>query len=131
MCAVVVAALALTSLYLAYYSDAGETITGALQFGAAKLILLGVAYYALILCSRQYSAAKHNAVVNRHKQLALRTFETFFQGSSSTEAKDAIIQRAASAVFEHQESGYLKNQPAATNPLQQFIEISTKSQQTP
>jgi hypothetical protein len=109
----------------AYYGVATENTPTAIQFASAKIILLAVISYAVLLCSRQYSATKHNATINRHKQLALLTFEGFVVGAKTDEIRDAVLLKAATAIFEHQDTGYLKQSPSQTGSLQNVVELIT------
>lgn len=57
--------------------------------------------------ARNYRAQRHNEVVNRHRQNALRTFETFAVAATEPATKDAVLIAAAKSIFEAQRSGYL------------------------
>jgi hypothetical protein len=109
----------------AYFGVATENTPAAIQFASAKIIMLAVLSYAVLLCARQYSASKHNATINRHKQLALRTFEGFVVGAKTDEIRDAVLLKAATAIFEHQDTGYLKQSSNQTGSLQNVVELIT------
>ena len=120
-----VAGLALFFVVLAFWGVGTTNTPAAIQFASAKIILFAVVSYAVLLCARQYSAAKHNATINRHKQLSLRTFDSFVAGSKADEVRDAVLLKAATAVFEHQDTGYLKQSVSQTGSLQNVIELVT------
>ena len=65
---------------------------------------------AFVLALRNYSAAKHNYTVNRHKATTLATFEAFINGSANPEVKEAILLQAAKSAFDPQATGFLKGE---------------------
>lgn len=84
-----------------------EISTGrAIELAVAKVLLFSVLYYALVWVVRTYRAASHNEVVNRHRENALRTFETFVAAATDEQTKQAVLLRATESVFGHQASGF-------------------------
>lgn len=75
-----------------------------------KLILVALIFSAVVLCSRNYHACRHNYTVNRHRHTALATFQAFVRGANDQAAKDAILRQAAACAFSPQASGYLKDE---------------------
>src|SRR6266850_1692205 len=43
----------------------------------SRLIAISILTTGIVFCARNYSATRHNSVINRHRQNALSTFETF------------------------------------------------------
>ncbi|MXX75212.1 MAG: hypothetical protein F4Y77_07390 [Holophagales bacterium] len=78
----------------------------AIELAVAKVLLFSVLYYALVWVVRTYRAASHNEVVNRHRENALRTFETFVAAATDEQTKQAVLLRATECVFGHQTSGF-------------------------
>ncbi|TQF14199.1 hypothetical protein FJV41_19710 [Myxococcus llanfairpwllgwyngyllgogerychwyrndrobwllllantysiliogogogochensis] len=71
-----------------------------------RFFALSVAFYALSLCARNYRTSRHNYIVNRHRALALSTFNVFASTASDSKVKDVILAQAASTIFAPQTSGY-------------------------
>lgn len=73
----------------------------------SRVIVLSVIFFGMAWSARNYRAHKHNEIVNRHRQNALRTFETFAVAASDSATKDAVLLAATKSIFEAQNSGYL------------------------
>ncbi len=80
------------------------------QMVLSKVLIFAVLAYALLQCVRNYSAHRHNSVTNKHRQNALMTYKTLAEAGSTIEARDAVLQHAAAAVYAPNDSGYLKKE---------------------
>lgn len=92
------------------------------QYSLLKVVIFSILYYLLIFIMKNYNAHRHNFIVNKHKQNALSTFETFVGSTTSTEIKDAVLLQTTQSIFSNQISGYLKNESEDNSP-NKFIEI--------
>lgn len=81
-----------------------------LHFGIPRVIVLSLLFYAVFWSAKNYVSHSHNEVVNRHRQNALQTFETFVQATGDPSTKDAVLVRATEAVFMPQATGYLPSE---------------------
>ncbi len=88
----------------------------------SKLVTVSLLTYLLVACFKNYSANKHNEVVNRGKQVALSTFEQFVKGTADEPTKNAILTHACQSIFAAQTSGYLRNEPEPSHS-NQIVEI--------
>lgn len=86
-----------------------------------RLIVLFVLTFGLIWSAKNYTAASHNLVVNRHRKNALASFQAFIEGASSPETKDAVLMQATHAIFSPQDSGFAKGE--TPNPASQVVEV--------
>lgn len=85
------------------------------QLITSKILLFAVLSYMLILASKNFLSHKHNAIVNRHRQNALMTFNALATATTEDAAKDIILTHAASCIFAPQETGYAKgSQPESS-----------------
>lgn len=75
-----------------------------------RLTVVSALTFFVLFCSRNYAAARHNAVVNKHKVAALKTFRAFIAGTDDQAVKDEILKQAAQAVFVSQSSGFLRGE---------------------
>ncbi|MBY4895130.1 hypothetical protein KUL25_20405 [Rhodobacteraceae bacterium N5(2021)] len=87
-----------------------ESLSESIQLTASKLLIFFVLAFGLFQCIRNFSAHKHNAVTNRHRQNALMTYRTLAEAGGTQEARDTILQHAAAAVYSPNDSGYLKGE---------------------
>jgi hypothetical protein len=76
---------------------------------------------ASVWCGKSYRAYRHNAVVNRHRQNALATFEAFAKAASDAETKNAVLLQATQCIFSPQQTGYVSGEPETAMP--QVLEI--------
>lgn len=118
--AVGLAVLALASLLIAlWYVPTNEY--QAIQIGLSKVLLFAVVAYMLIYCARVSTANRHNAVVNRHRENALLTFNALAEASGSEANRDVILGHAAACIFAPQDTGYTK--PTAQLGPSQIIDV--------
>ncbi|MCW3996671.1 MAG: hypothetical protein NWE98_11065 [Candidatus Bathyarchaeota archaeon] len=86
-----------------------------------KLIVISILYYGALWASRNYRAHRHLAVVNKHRQSALSTFETFVNAAADQQTKNAVLLEATHCIFSPAVSGYLGADEE--NPSNRVIEI--------
>jgi hypothetical protein len=104
----------------------GSAVTAALvRQLVARVIVLSLLLYAVVLAARNYRAHRHNAVLNQHRQTALQTFDAFVKGTSDDQTKNAVLLQATQAVFSTQPSGYLTSE-AEPLPQTTIVEILRK-----
>jgi hypothetical protein len=82
----------------------------AVQLSLSKALIFSTIAYLLILSARNFLAHQHNAVVNRHRQNALQTFEALVN-AAGPEKRDIVLTHAAACIFGPQETGYTKVSP--------------------
>jgi hypothetical protein len=73
----------------------------------AKLLVFSGLFAGTIWAGKIYRAHRHNAVVNRHRQNALSTFETFVVSASDQQTKNAVLLQATQSIFSPQQTGYM------------------------
>jgi len=83
-----------------------STTPQAIQLIFSKVLVVSVAFFALIWCSKNYRAARHNETLNQHRADALKTFRAFVEGTSDVSVKDAVLVQAAQAAFSSRNTGY-------------------------
>lgn len=120
ICAGLTGIVALLLVYL--FPVSGQLTDAALiQRILTKLIVISLFYFATIWAAKNYRAHRHLAVTNRHRQAALRTFETFVKASEDSVTRDAVLLEATRCVFSHSSTGYLEGHD--DSPPSRFIEI--------
>lgn len=100
-----------------------------LHYGIPRILTLSVIFYALSLSVKNYMAHRHNEVINRHRQNALRTFEAFVKAASDNQTKDAVLLRATEAIFSPQGTGYISSDAGAKVPSTMLEVIRGASEQ--
>jgi hypothetical protein len=77
-----------------------------LSYFGARLLIVSVVSFGLVVTVKNYRAARHNVVMNEHRARALRTFEQFRNAAPEGKVQDAILLHASEAVFSVQSSGF-------------------------
>lgn len=105
--AIVVAAV----IFIFVFPDTNSSSAEIIQFSITKVIVLSAMFYGLSICNRNYKAHKHNATLNKHRQNALSTFETFAKAAGTdTQTKNAVLIEATHTIFSNQQTGYLNSE---------------------
>lgn len=98
-----------------------------IHFSVTKIVIFAVLFYALNLCSKNYRVHRHNFILNKHRQNALNTFETFTKAAGNDfQTKNAVLLEATRTIFSNQQTGYLKNEADNESP-NKIIEILKSS----
>lgn len=121
----VVLSFSVVSFFLHYYF-VPKTAYESAQLIASKAITFVVLAFALFQCVRSYSAHRHNAVTNKHRQNALLTYKTLADAGNSPELRDVVLQHAAAAIYAPNDSGYLKSEERGYG-AQSLIALATRS----
>jgi hypothetical protein len=116
--ATVVAALVLF-LWLPPLTDMADAAT--IQRILTKIVVISIFYYAALWASRNYRSHRHLSVINRHRQSALSTFETFVNAAADQQTKNAVLLEATHCIFAPAISGYLGADEE--NPSNRIIEV--------
>jgi len=118
--AVATVAIALI-LFLLFPPLSNMTDPATIQRILTKIVLISICYYAALWTSRNYRSHRHLAVVNKHRQSALSTFETFVNAAADQDTKNAVLLEATHCIFSPAISGYLG--PDEENPSNRIVEI--------
>lgn len=105
---ILLASLTLGATVLAFfYHPVLITTADTLNWITTKLLVLTVLGTATLWCGRLYKSEKHQQAVNRHRQHALETFETFIAASLDDATKDAVLLATTQSIFALASPGYL------------------------
>lgn len=83
-----------------------EDIYQTVQLAISKVLIFAVLSYVLYLSTKTYFAQKHNAVINKHRQNALMTYEAIVDAAKDTPNKEIILTHASACIFAPQPTGY-------------------------
>jgi hypothetical protein len=98
------------------------TIPRAIQLVVPRLVVIFVLTFGFVWSARNFAASRHNFVVNRHRQNALSSFETFVKGAGDPQTKDAVLLQATQSIFAPQDSGFVRSENSP-NPGSQIVEV--------
>lgn len=76
-------------------SDGWETLRNV----ASKAAIIAVLFTGTIWCGRIYRALVHQATVNKHRALSLKTFQAFVKAAEDPYVRDAVLISATKTVF--------------------------------
>lgn len=101
----------------------------AVQIVSSKLLIFGVLAYWLGLCAKNYLSHKHNQVINRHRENALKTFQALAEGAGNPDNKDIVLTHASQCIFSAQDTGYIKQGSGgdAGSSIRSVIEVLPKA----
>ena len=108
---IILAVILIISLVMFFLFDIGkvERFGGTTAFIAAKLAIYAVLFIFLNFTIRSYKTAKHNAVVNENKHLALKTFEIFAGHTQDEKTRDIVLITANNLIYSDINTGYLSH----------------------
>jgi hypothetical protein len=96
------------------------------QFVASKVLIFALLGFMLIMAARNYASHKHNAVVNRHRQNALLTYQALVAAAGEQGTADIVLAHAAACIFAPQESGYSGANSQGFGGSKSVLELMTK-----
>jgi len=82
----------------------------AAQHALAKVLIVGALSFFLAYSAKQSASHKHNAVVNKHRQNALMTYEALVNAAGDSANKDIVLTKAAESIFAAHPSGFSKGE---------------------
>lgn len=91
------------------------------QASIPRLLIVFILTFGMIWSAKNFTSSAHNYVVNRHRRNALASFQTFVEGASKPDVKDAVLMQATHAIFTPQDSGFAKGE--VPNPASQVVEV--------
>lgn len=83
-----------------------EDLYQTVQLAISKVLIFAVLSYVLYLSTKNYLAQKHNAVINKHRQNALMTYEALVDAAKDVANKEIILTHASACIFTPQPTGY-------------------------
>lgn len=120
------AAWTIAAAVLFYFgAEVGQNADGwdTLSNIVSKVTIFAVLFSGTVWCGRIYRALIHQATVNRHRALSLKTFQAFVEATDDPHVKDAVLVTATKTVFANVPTGLVE--PSGGNPEGgvQFVEF--------
>jgi hypothetical protein len=97
-----------------------------IQLMSSKFLIFAVLGYLLLMAARNYTTHKHNAVVNKHRQNALLTYQALVTASINEGTEDIVLAHAASCIFSPQETGFSSSKGDLSSGSKSVLELMTK-----
>lgn len=115
----------LFSFHILQSSSASLNDITFIQTMIERFSVLLILFISTIWCSKNYAAARHNYVINKHRQNALSTFETFVKaaGEEDIQTKNAVLLQATQCIFSPQPTGFSNKSTDVESPTK-IIEIA-------
>ena len=99
----------LTSVDLSKVQDELEKQLFFVQALANRVLLVAIFSFVLFFCAKNYTAHRHNEVVNRHRHNAAQIYRALEElVKDSPESRAIILTQAAQTIFGPQDSGYIR-----------------------
>ena len=104
-----------------------ETTIQTIQLVASKILVFAVISYMLFLSARNFMSHKHNAIVNKHRQNALATFQALVDAAHEEANQDVILTHASACIFSPQDTGYAKSGSSSSASDQSVVGLLPKT----
>ncbi len=114
---------AVISLWLHQWIPQSNTYES-IQLAVSKVLIFAVLLYMLYLSGRNFLSHTHNAIVNKHRQNALLTYNAIAEAAKDLRNREVILTYAAACIFSPQPTGYTKD--IATGSSNSLIGLLTK-----
>lgn len=89
----------------------------------SKAAIIAVLFTGTVWCGKIYRALMHQATINRHRALSLRTFQAFVAATDDDRIKDSVLMAATRAVFSNVPTGLVDESGTKQDSGVQFVEI--------
>ena len=93
---------------------------------ASKAAVLAILFTSAVWCGRIYRALIHQATVNKHRALSLKTFQAFVKAAGTDEVRDAVLLATTNAAFGNVPTGLVEHS-AGEGPTFTVTEMSKKA----
>ena len=93
----------------------------------SKAAIIAVLFTGTVWCGRIYRALIHQATVNRHRALSLKTFQAFVKSTDDPYVRDAVLMAATKTVFGSVPTGLIE-QSGTEDTGVNFVEFGKTSE---
>jgi len=105
---------------------APTTTHDSVQLAVSKVLMFSVITYMLYLAARNFLSHTHNAIINRHRENALKTYKALVDAAGDTSNREAVLIHAAACIFSPQPTGYDSKDASAGPSARSVVELLTK-----
>ena len=93
----------------------------------SKTAIIAILFTGTIWCGRNYRSLIHQAAVNRHRSLSLKTFQAFVEATEDPYVKDAVLMAATRTVFANVSTGFIEQHGEDQGPGVNFVEFGKRA----
>ncbi|MDH5675997.1 MAG: hypothetical protein OEZ06_27995 [Myxococcales bacterium] len=80
------------------------------QLAVSKVLVFATIASFVVLSARNFLAHRHNAVVNKHRQNALVTYQALVEAAADSSNREIILVHASECIFSPQPTGFGKGE---------------------
>lgn len=95
----------------------------------SKLAIVVVLFTGTIWCGRIYRSLVHQAAINRHRALSLKTFQAFTKATNDPYVRDAVLMAATKSIFANVPTGLVEQVESPEQGVN-FVEFGKSSGET-
>ena len=103
-----------------------NTTYDTVQLAVSKVLMFAVISFMLYLAARNFLSHTHNAIVNRHRENALKTYQVLVDAAGDTSNREAVLLHAAACIYSPQSTGYDGNNSTPGQGAHSVVELLTK-----
>jgi hypothetical protein len=118
--AAITAILAIIGLILSFTDYVTENVW---QFVSAKITLFILLFTATVWAGKIYRALKHQAAINKHRSLGLKTFQAFSNAASDSQTKNAVLLETTRSIFSGTLTGFVDSKQSGNESDIRIIEM--------
>lgn len=114
-----------TAIAFYYWFDApkNDELWEGLNVVISKAAVIGILFAGTVWCGRMYRALIHQATVNKHRALSLKTFRAFVNATDDPYIKDAVLMAATRTVFTSVSTGFVNQTGEGQDAGVNFVEF--------
>lgn len=94
------------------------------QLIAAKAVVVSALYYLTVVFGKRHLAFEHNAVVNRHRSNAIKTYRMMVEATTNQDDRDKVLDKVCTCVFSPQPSGFSRGESPDGSPAINLINLN-------
>ncbi|MCD4831357.1 MAG: hypothetical protein K8R02_06060 [Anaerohalosphaeraceae bacterium] len=79
------------------------------QLTVSKILIFGTLSSMLAMAAKNYFANRHNVIINRHRENALKTYTALVDAAGEDANGDIVLTKAADSIFMSQTTGFDKS----------------------
>lgn len=114
------ALFAIAGLILSFTDYVTENVW---QFVSAKITLFILLFTATVWASKIYRALKHQAAINKHRSLGLKTFQAFSNAASDSQTKNTVLLETTRSIFSGTLTGFVDSKQSGNDSDIRIIEM--------
>ncbi len=112
---------AILTLFVRYEIPADAKSGSLVQLVLLRIVVVTFVSFLPLWCIRNYRNQRHLGIVNRHRETALATFQTFVAATTDEGTRNAVLLEATRCIFAPAQTGYLGGDESM--PTDRVLEI--------